>query len=270
MNVTWASWREISTKLLQSPESATWSVYPWRVTTSNQCAYQQKQTTRAGSKQKFTVCHKGVHCCISEGQHNQLWKHILSSLWLWWQLIGFIAHALVNTGGWKNFYLIIWMLTLPTRDFLNLLKHCLVKAPSNHTLKKLNFDNEESPMYQPLWVQMPHALRALLWINRTNNPNQEAWLKITRNYFSGSGINLHPFIEINWMFFHMRLWMAKDAGEITMMHALSTELVWSFSLCIPCLLCQKDTESQSQSIYQMYYHSPNCWCGVSYPQLHSW
>ncbi len=113
-------------KLLQSPESATWSVYPWRVTTSNQCAYQQKQTTRAGPKRKFTIRHKGVQSCVSEGQHNQLWKHILSSLWLWWQLIGFIAHALANTGGWKNFYLIIWMLTLPTRDFLNLLKHCLV------------------------------------------------------------------------------------------------------------------------------------------------
>ena len=57
---------------------------------------------------------------------------------------------------------------------------------------------------------------------------------------------------------HTIAWMAKDDGGNRNDERSIDKNSLIFQLVRTSLLCQKDTESQSQSIHQMYYHSPNC------------
>jgi hypothetical protein len=51
----------------------------------------------------------------------------------------------------------------------------------------------------------------LLRLNKENSPNEAARLKIINTHFSGSEINMQPFMEINFSVrSHAIAWMAKD------------------------------------------------------------
>ena len=90
------------------------------------------------------------------------------------------------------------------------LKCCATSQTSwaNHTLKRLSSEDlygngDES--------HLPADVLSLLRINRENSVSQAARIKIINTHFSGSEINMLPFMEMNLNVRpHAVAWMAKD------------------------------------------------------------
>jgi len=88
---------------------------------------------------------------------------------------------------------------------------------SNHTLEKLCHKSFES--------SLPNDLLSLLKINRENSVSQAARLKIIKTHFSGSEINMLPFMEMNLSVRpHAIAWMAKDMHSYELLRAMPSLL----------------------------------------------
>jgi hypothetical protein len=82
---------------------------------------------------------------------------------------------------------------------------------SNHTLQLFYHD----------FKSLPNDLSSLLRINRESSVSQAARLKIIKSHFSGSEINMQPFMEMNLNVRpHAIAWMAKDMQLLRAMPSL--------------------------------------------------
>jgi len=88
---------------------------------------------------------------------------------------------------------------------------------SNHTLEELCHKSFASPF--------PNDLSSLLQINRESSVSQAARLKIINSHFSGSEINMQPFMEMNLNVRpHAIAWMAKDMHMYELLRAMPSLL----------------------------------------------
>jgi hypothetical protein len=88
---------------------------------------------------------------------------------------------------------------------------------SNHTIEKLC---EES-----LERRLPNHISSLLKINKENSVSEAARLKIITTHFSGSEINMQPFMEMNLSVRpHALAWMAKDMHMYELLRAMPSLL----------------------------------------------
>ena len=93
---------------------------------------------------------------------------------------------------------------------------------SNHTLERLSSQDlygngDES--------HLPADVLSLLRINRENSVSQAARIKIINTHFSGSEINMLPFMEINLNVRpHAVAWMAKDMHVYELLRAMPSLL----------------------------------------------
>jgi hypothetical protein len=105
---------------------------------------------------------------------------------------------------------------------------------SNHTLETIdddyygfghddNDDNDE--------VILPEDLVSLLEINRENNASQASRLKIIQTHFSGSEINMQPFMDLDLSVKPFVIaWMVKDNNGYPLLRALPSLLELSSSV----------------------------------------
>jgi hypothetical protein len=93
---------------------------------------------------------------------------------------------------------------------------------SNHTLNML-YDREYTLSHDSmLW---PEELTSLLQINKENNKNQAARLKIIKTHFSGNDIKMEPFTKIAVSVRpHAIAWMAKDMHLYEFLRAMPSLL----------------------------------------------
>ena len=85
---------------------------------------------------------------------------------------------------------------------------------SNHTLNMLNGN-----------MFLPEELTSLLQINKENNKNQAARLKIIKTHFSGNDIKMEPFTKIAVSVrLHAIAWMAKDMHLYEFLRAMPSLL----------------------------------------------
>jgi hypothetical protein len=86
---------------------------------------------------------------------------------------------------------------------------------SNHTLEKVC----------DTWNETLLPLESVLQINRENSVSQAARLKIIKTHFSGSEINMRPFVEMNLSVRpHAIAWMAKDERGYELLRAMPSLL----------------------------------------------
>ena len=97
---------------------------------------------------------------------------------------------------------------------------------SNHTLEMRSHESEEHESSEfndyRLW---PNDISSLLKINRENSVSQAARLKIINTHFSGSEINMRPFMEMNLSVRPYAVaWMAKDERVYELLRAMPSLL----------------------------------------------
>jgi len=86
---------------------------------------------------------------------------------------------------------------------------------SNHTLQLFYHD----------FRSLPNDLSSLLRLNRESSVSQAARLKIIKSHFSGSEINMQPFMEMNLNVRpHAIAWMAKDIHLYELLRAMPSLL----------------------------------------------
>ena len=85
---------------------------------------------------------------------------------------------------------------------------------SNHTLMKI------CERYS-LNNNVPEDLRFLLQLNEKNTKSQAARLKIIKTHFSGSEINMHPFMNMDLCVRpHAIAWMVRDENAFHLLRAV--------------------------------------------------
>ena len=97
---------------------------------------------------------------------------------------------------------------------------------SNHTLEMRSHesDEHESDRFNDKWL-WPNDISSLLKINRENSVSQAARLKIINSHFSGSEINMQPFMEMNLNVRPYAIaWMAKDERVYELLRAMPSLL----------------------------------------------
>jgi hypothetical protein len=78
---------------------------------------------------------------------------------------------------------------------------------------------------EPFKDFLHNDLLSLLKINRENSVRQAARLKIINTHFSGSEINMRPFVEMNLSVRpHAVAWMAKDMHLYQLLRAMPSLL----------------------------------------------
>ena len=88
---------------------------------------------------------------------------------------------------------------------------------SNHTLEELCHKSFARPL--------PNDLLSLFKINRESSVSQAARIKIIKTHFSGSEINMQPFMEMNLSVRpHAIAWMAKDLHLYELLRAMPSLL----------------------------------------------
>jgi hypothetical protein len=97
---------------------------------------------------------------------------------------------------------------------------------SNHSLEEIDveiYDNEDEE--QLLRDFLPEELTSLLQINKENNKNQAARLKIIKTHFSGNSIRMEPLttMAVN-VRPHAIAWMAKDMHVYEFLRAMPSLL----------------------------------------------
>jgi Ran GTPase-activating protein (RanGAP) involved in mRNA processing and transport len=93
---------------------------------------------------------------------------------------------------------------------------------SNHTLEIIS---EESGEYDEFDESIGNEILALLKINRECSVSEAARLKIINTHFSGSEINMQPFLEMNLSVRpHAIAWMAKDMLVYEFLRAMPSVL----------------------------------------------
>jgi hypothetical protein len=93
---------------------------------------------------------------------------------------------------------------------------------SNHILRIISDDYDEE--------LLPEDLVSLLKLNRENNACQAARLKIIQTHFSGSEINMQPFMDLDLSFKpHAIAWMVRDNNGYPLLRALPSLLDMSSS-----------------------------------------
>jgi hypothetical protein len=76
-----------------------------------------------------------------------------------------------------------------------------------------------------MWNETLFPLKSVLQINRENSVSQAARLKIINTHFSGSEINMQPFMEMNLNVRpHAIAWMAKDERGYELLRAMPSLL----------------------------------------------
>ena len=105
---------------------------------------------------------------------------------------------------------------------------------SNHIIEKLwkkndddydDDDLDDDPDDERNNTTLPEDLMNLLRLNKENSPNEAARLKIINTHFSGSEINMQPFMEINFSVrSHAIAWMAKDMHLYELLRAMPSLL----------------------------------------------
>jgi hypothetical protein len=92
---------------------------------------------------------------------------------------------------------------------------------------------------EPFKDFLHNDLLSLLKINRENSVRQAARLKIINTHFSGSEINMRPFVEMNLSVRpHAVAWMAKDMHLYQLLRAM------------PSLLDQFKVDVNRSKLYQ--------------------
>ena len=120
--------------------------------------------------------------------------------------IGIRFHANITSAGYS-----------PMKNILCNTSSILGTFNSNHTLENLCHKSNER--------LLPNDLLSLLKINEENNVSRAARLKIIKTHFSGSEINMLPFMEINLSVRpHAIAWMAKDMHSYELLRAMPSLL----------------------------------------------
>jgi hypothetical protein len=93
---------------------------------------------------------------------------------------------------------------------------------SNHTLEIIC---HESCDYYEFYRSIGNVVLSLLKINRECSVSEAARLKIINTHFSGSEINMRPFMEMNLSVRpHAIAWMAKDMRVYELLQAMPSLL----------------------------------------------
>jgi hypothetical protein len=96
---------------------------------------------------------------------------------------------------------------------------------SNHTLEEVDFEVYDNEFEQLLCDFLSEELTSLLQINRENNKNQAARLKIIKTHFSGNDIKMEPFAKMAIIVRpHAIAWMAKDMHLYRFLRAMPSLL----------------------------------------------
>jgi hypothetical protein len=97
---------------------------------------------------------------------------------------------------------------------------------SNHSLEEIDFeiyDNEDEE--QLLYDVLPEELTSLLQINKENNKNQAARLKIIKTHLNDNSIKMEPFAKMAVSVRpHAIAWMAKDMHLYQFLRAMPSLL----------------------------------------------
>jgi hypothetical protein len=96
---------------------------------------------------------------------------------------------------------------------------------SNHTLEEVDFEVYDNEFEQLLFDFLPEELTFLLQINKENNKNQAACLKIINTHFNDISIKMEPFtnMAVN-VRPHAIAWMAKDMHVYEFLRAMPSLL----------------------------------------------
>jgi hypothetical protein len=96
---------------------------------------------------------------------------------------------------------------------------------SNHSLEEVSFEVYDNEFEQLLCDVLPEELTTLLQINKENNKNQAARLKIIKTHFSGNDIKMEPFAKMAVNVRpHAIEWMAKDMHLYEFLRAMPSLL----------------------------------------------
>jgi hypothetical protein len=108
---------------------------------------------------------------------------------------------------------------------------------SNHTLETIDDDyygfghDDDDDDNDNDEVILPEDLVSLLEINRENNASQASRLKIIQTHFSGSEINMQPFIDLDLSVKPFAIaWMVRDNDGYPLLRALPSLLEMSSSV----------------------------------------
>ena len=95
---------------------------------------------------------------------------------------------------------------------------------SNHTLTTLSID-EEDDEEQGFGLALSDDLTFLLRLNKENNANQAARIKIIQTHFSGTVMNVQPFMDMELSTRpHAIAWIARDSNCYRFLRAVPSLL----------------------------------------------